>query len=127
MMQIGEPFASRLRQIREARDMTQRQLAEAAKLSQKTVSALEQGVSQPAWLTVVALADALQVDIRAFLPQSRRELPTKRGRGRPRKRVEPTKGKPGDVVTVQVFDPPRKELGIVNYRISDAPHKERTS
>jgi transcriptional regulator with XRE-family HTH domain len=96
-------FAGRLKELREAAGLTQKQLAEKAGMGQRTVSTLEQGLSEPVWSTAIALAEALGVDLRAFLeqpaavpapkrgrpPKAAAELPAeeapKRPRGRPRK------------------------------------------
>jgi transcriptional regulator with XRE-family HTH domain len=60
------PFAARLKALREARGLTQKQLAERADLHLGAVFKLEQGKREPAWSTVLALAEALGVDCRAF-------------------------------------------------------------
>jgi transcriptional regulator with XRE-family HTH domain len=60
-------FAARLRALREAANLTQAQLAERAGLHLHGITKLEQGDREPAWATVLALADALGVDCRAFV------------------------------------------------------------
>jgi transcriptional regulator with XRE-family HTH domain len=89
--------------MRERRGWTQ-QLAERAGIARATVADLEQQRYAPTWPTVVALAEALGADCRAFLeapaaapepkrgrpPKASTELPVepmrKRPPGRPRKR-----------------------------------------
>jgi transcriptional regulator with XRE-family HTH domain len=82
-MGVGE----RLRELREAKGLSQAQLAEIANVPQKTISNVEQGVSDnPAWKTMLALAEALGVDCTALVTAEREDAePTSRRRGRPRK------------------------------------------
>jgi transcriptional regulator with XRE-family HTH domain len=76
-------FGARLRELRLAAGMTQRELARAARSSQRAISHYEQGLRQPKWESVQALADALGTDVSAFRqpPARVRKVP----RGRPRK------------------------------------------
>src|SRR5262245_38289983 len=87
-MENGEPrFARRLKELREAAGLTQQQLGERAGMHKLSVAKLEQGLREPSWATVQALADALGVSCEAF-----REEPgpaTEAQRGRPRKAVTP--------------------------------------
>ena len=76
-------FAGRLKEIRERAGLSQKQLAEQAGVGQRTISHLEQGVQEPVWSTLLAIAKALGVECTAFLeePAARPET----GRGRPPK------------------------------------------
>lgn len=80
-------FAALLRQLREARGLTQEALAHAAGLHQKAISHLEQGINLPTMTTAFALADAMGIDINEF--RKAEDFPTRkikpRGRGRPAK------------------------------------------
>jgi transcriptional regulator with XRE-family HTH domain len=95
-------FAARLKTLREAAGLTQKQLAEKAGVAQRTVSSLEQGLYEPVWSTVLALARALAVPVQAFVPeeddqgegQGATTPPVKQGRGRPRKDIASTEEKP---------------------------------
>ena len=93
-------FARRLRELREQAGLTQQQLGERAGMHKLTVAKLEQGIREPSWATVQALADALGVSCDAFrqepgpAPEPQRGRPRKtapeepvgkRPRGRPRK------------------------------------------
>jgi transcriptional regulator with XRE-family HTH domain len=95
-------FASKLKQLREAAGLSQADLAERAGMNVFGVAKLEQGVREPTWATVQALARALAVSVEAFVvapsagePPGRSRRPTekaadaepvpKRPRGRPRK------------------------------------------
>lgn len=60
------PFARRLKELREAAGLTQKELAEKAGLHLGGVFKLEQGVNEPSWATVRALTRALGVDCKAF-------------------------------------------------------------
>jgi transcriptional regulator with XRE-family HTH domain len=92
-------FARRLKELREQAGLTQQQLAEKAGMHKLTVAKLEQGIREPSWATVQALADALGVNTDAFrqepaaAPEPQRGRPRKappaamtpkRPRGRPR-------------------------------------------
>ena len=59
-------FAKKLKAVREAKGMTQQQVADAAGIHRLSVAKLEQGVHEPTWATVQALAAALGVDCTAF-------------------------------------------------------------
>jgi transcriptional regulator with XRE-family HTH domain len=69
--------------LREHAGLTQKALAELAGISQRAVSHYEQGLHDPTWTSVVALAEALGVECTAFqeVPASKR----KAKRGRPSK------------------------------------------
>lgn len=83
-------FGARLKQLREQRGLSQKQLADVAGLSQRAVSHWEQGLRQPTWDAVQALCDALGVDCEAFREErsDTETIQSPRPRGRPRK--EPT-------------------------------------
>jgi transcriptional regulator with XRE-family HTH domain len=74
-------FGGRLRQLREAGDLTQEALARAANVSLSTVVKLERGAVKPAWDTVRALARALGVSCQAFEDEADNARP--RGRRKP--------------------------------------------
>src|SRR2546429_6835010 len=79
----AEWFGARLKEIREAAGLTQPQLADRAGMNRFGIAKLEQGVTKPAWETVLALASALGVSCEAFTSApTERERP---GRGRPAK------------------------------------------
>src|SRR5262245_10361830 len=82
-MNAGQ-FGLRLKQLREAAGLTQPQLAEKAGLSKGGIANLEQGIREPAWSTVLLLAEALGVDCRAFQEAPAADVKP-RGRGRPPK------------------------------------------
>jgi transcriptional regulator with XRE-family HTH domain len=60
-------FAERLKRLREAAGLTQPELAGRAGMNRFGVAKLEQGVREPSWGTVQALARALGVDVNAFV------------------------------------------------------------
>jgi transcriptional regulator with XRE-family HTH domain len=76
-------FGRNLRELRERSGLTQAQLAERAGLHPQGVVKLERGEREPAWATVVALAEALDVDCRAFLADLLESASELRRRGRP--------------------------------------------
>jgi transcriptional regulator with XRE-family HTH domain len=78
-------FGARLRELREAAGLSQKALAERAGLSQGAIAHWEQGLREPSWSNVVALAEALGVDCRSFLEPPGKAAKAKRPRGRPRK------------------------------------------
>jgi DNA-binding XRE family transcriptional regulator len=59
-------FGERLKELREAAGLTQAGLAERAGMNRFGVAKLEQGVREPTWATVRALARALSVGCVAF-------------------------------------------------------------
>ncbi len=90
----GNDFGRRLRELREAKGMTQAQLGGCPGLSLGGVRDLEQGRNKPSWETVLALAAALGTDCRAFTAAP--ESGTKpRARGRPKKDGEAVAKKKG--------------------------------
>lgn len=57
------PIRLRLREIREARGLSQRELARRAKVTQSTISLIERGISKGVdFVTLEKLASALEVD-----------------------------------------------------------------
>jgi transcriptional regulator with XRE-family HTH domain len=83
-------FSARLRELRSAAGLTQKDLAESAGVALRTVSSLEQGLYEPVWSTVLALAEALGVGVEAFAAAGAASPggPAPSRRGRPRKREE---------------------------------------
>lgn len=83
-------FGQRLRELREEKGVSRKQLVDLAGLSERAIIKWELGEREPGWFNVLALAHALNVGVEAFavLP-SPTEPP---GRGRPRKAA--TEGKP---------------------------------
>jgi DNA-binding XRE family transcriptional regulator len=63
-----EPFATRLKSLREQAKLTQEQLAERSGLDVGTIRQLEQGTrSNPLWQTVCALARGIEKDVVVFV------------------------------------------------------------
>jgi DNA-binding XRE family transcriptional regulator len=63
-----EPFAERLKKLREQAKLTQAQLADKSGLDVGTVRQLEQGTrTNPQWQTVCALARGLEKEVTAFV------------------------------------------------------------
>ncbi len=96
----AEWFAGRLRELREGKGLTQKELAERTGLTTDGVAKLERSERSPTWETVIALCHALDVEPGEFarepgaIPEPRRGRPRKttpaepapkRPRGRPRK------------------------------------------
>src|SRR5262245_42906719 len=79
-MKVEQRFAGRLRELRERAALSQKELAERVGLTVRQVSRLETEAQKPSWETVVALAEALGVDCRAFLAEPARMPEPKRGR-----------------------------------------------
>jgi transcriptional regulator with XRE-family HTH domain len=91
----GDPsaFGSTLKALREAAAMTQQQLADKAGMHRFGIAKLEQGVRQPSWDTVQALAAALGVDCTAFAAAQPMAQAAKPGRP-PKAPAEPPADKP---------------------------------
>ena len=65
---LDEPFADRLKKLREQAKLTQEQLAEKSGLDVGTIRQLEQGTrTNPQWQTVCALSRGLAKDIVVFV------------------------------------------------------------
>lgn len=62
-MEPQEALGEAVRQLREERGLTQRQLADAADINPTWVSHIESGRTNPAWGTVARLAGALGVPV----------------------------------------------------------------
>jgi transcriptional regulator with XRE-family HTH domain len=60
-------FGPRLRALRQQKGLTQTELAEMAQLHPQTLVKLEAGDREPGWSTLLALADALAVNLQAFV------------------------------------------------------------
>jgi DNA-binding XRE family transcriptional regulator len=85
-------FGAKLKELREAASMTQKQLADGAGVNQRTVSSLEQGRYEPVWSTVQGLCAALGVSCEAF-----NERPAERGpQGRGRPATKKAEGPPAE-------------------------------
>src|SRR4051794_4890690 len=71
MPKRAEPtgFGRRLKELREAAGLTQDGLAEGAGLYKFSVAKLEQGIREPTWSTVLALAKVLGVSVAAFVTE----------------------------------------------------------
>jgi transcriptional regulator with XRE-family HTH domain len=82
-MNAHDHFAGRLKELRIAAGLTQKQLADKAAMSQAGIADLEQGRNKPSWASVLALAAALGVDCRAFQQEPASDV--QQGRGRPAK------------------------------------------
>jgi transcriptional regulator with XRE-family HTH domain len=68
----GGTFAVKLKRLREAAGLSQPELAARAGMNQYGVAKLEQGVREPSWATVQALAAALGVSCEAFMDRPAR-------------------------------------------------------
>jgi len=66
-MKAIEHLGARVRQLREARHLTQESLAEAAGLATKHLQDIERGRTNPTLATLVGLARALGVGIHTLL------------------------------------------------------------
>jgi len=60
-------FGARIRQFRQARGLTQVELAERAGVDRKTISRIENSRFSPSLINVYAIADALDVEARELL------------------------------------------------------------
>lgn len=80
-MMNPEYFPDRLRELREAAGLTQRQLADQIGVKREAVARWEKGGNEPGWTYILALADALKVDCLAFT--SKPTTTAQRGPGRP--------------------------------------------
>lgn len=77
----AEWFGGRLRELREAKGLTQKELAERTGVTKDGIAKLERGERGPTWETVIALCQTLDVDVGQFAKQ-------------PAERPEPQRGRP---------------------------------
>lgn len=78
---MSNQFGTKLRELRTAAGMTQKELAEKSGRPQNTISQWENGSIEPAWSAVMDLAAALGVSCEAFrTPTDPPPEPPKRGR-----------------------------------------------
>ena len=75
-------FATRLRELRQAAGLTQKQLAEKSGLHQRSISHYEQGLVDPSLPAAQAIAAALGVTVLAFDEPAKPIRPARRGRPR---------------------------------------------
>ncbi|MHB1424537.1 MAG: helix-turn-helix domain-containing protein [Gemmataceae bacterium] len=80
-------FGQRLRELREAKGMSRKQLAESMELSERAVIQWELGEREPGWFNVLALCTALGVECTALTIEPK-DAPAPE-RGRPRKTPAP--------------------------------------
>lgn len=76
-------FGVRLKELREAAGMTQGQLADLAGMNMFGIAKLEQGLRDPGWSTVLAIAAALKVTPNEFITVGDEAYPNPAPRGRP--------------------------------------------
>jgi transcriptional regulator with XRE-family HTH domain len=115
-------FAGRLRVLREAAGLTQQQLAEKAGFYKFTIAKFEQGIQEPTWPTVLALAAALGVDCRAFQAgNDGTEEQPRRGPGRPPKVKAKAAGEEAGTVEAETEPSPRQpsRQGAEKVEMSD--------
>ena len=62
-MEPQEALGQAIRQLRQERALTQRQLADAADVNETWISHIEAGRTNPAWGTVARVASALNVTV----------------------------------------------------------------
>jgi transcriptional regulator with XRE-family HTH domain len=76
----SKQFGARVKELREAAGLSQKDLAEKIGKTVRTVSRLETGVQEATWPIVLDLARALGVDCRAFQEAPAVQQEPKRGR-----------------------------------------------
>lgn len=62
-------FGQRLKEFRKDRKLTQAELAKLSNLSRTNVANYEQEIVEPRFRNVVAIADALEVDVEYLIPE----------------------------------------------------------
>jgi transcriptional regulator with XRE-family HTH domain len=99
----AEWFAGRLRELREAAGLTQQQLAERAGMAWRTITHLEGGDRKPSWETVLALCQALSVEVGEFAKEPTAQYEPRRGR--------PPKGIAAEPAAKRSRGRPKKTIG----------------
>jgi len=126
-------FAGRLRELREARGLTQEQLAAAAHMARIGIAQLEGNDRWPAWQTVIALCEALGVTPNDFIVEPTKRLAAtageaKRPRGRPRQaaQVADEPAPPQTAASDAAADPAPKKPGRGGQKGKKAGAKARS-
>jgi transcriptional regulator with XRE-family HTH domain len=78
----AEWFAGRLRELREGKSLTQKELAERTGLTTDGVAKLERSERSPTWETVIALCRALGAEPSDFAREPAAQSEPRRGRPR---------------------------------------------
>src|SRR5579872_3595433 len=107
----AEWFAGRLRELREAKGLTQKELAERTGLTTDGIAKLERADRSPTWETVIALCRALRVEVGEFAKEPG-ALPEPR-RGRPKKARPEGTGGSGEKGPKRPRGRPRRSDGTV--------------
>ena len=68
-----EYVISSIRRIRKAKNMSQLELSVKANMSQSFLANLETGKKEPSAMTLIRIADALEVSPRDFFPESKND------------------------------------------------------
>ncbi len=89
---VERSFAEALKRLREAAGLSQPELAERAGMNRFGIAKLEQGVREPSWSTVLALAKALGVSLDTFRPDD----DASGSQAQPKKAGRPRKPTPDD-------------------------------
>jgi transcriptional regulator with XRE-family HTH domain len=108
----GDFFGLRLKELREGAGLSQAELAASAKLTRDGVSQLEQGRRRPSWDTVLALAEALGVDCRAFHDPPAADLAVRKP-SQPPKVVSPAETTPKKIGPIPASELSTDEIPIV--------------
>jgi transcriptional regulator with XRE-family HTH domain len=118
-----EPFAARLKRLRQQANLTQEQLAEKSALDVGTIRQLEQGNrTNPQWQTVCALARGLAVHVFVFVGTEDWQPPESEEERRKREQPEKRHIIEADIVTRL------EELGhLFNRRIDQKRRTQMTS
>jgi len=86
---VASGFSKRLKQLREQAGLSQQDLADRADMHRFGIAKIEQGLREPSWATVQALAKALGTNCLAFVDEDDAEEPANLSPpgkpGRPRK------------------------------------------
>ena len=81
-MEPQEALGQAIRQLRQERALTQRQLADAADVNETWISHIEAGRTNPAWGTIARVAAALNVTISELAARAEQLADASAGRGR---------------------------------------------
>lgn len=73
-MMSKEDYGNRIRAEREARDLTQKQMAELSAISMTTLGRIERGLQYPTIENLYAIAKTLKMAVWEFMPPSEGEV-----------------------------------------------------
>lgn len=112
MHKTGFTFGEKIRQIREKKSLTMKEVAEKAGVSESLISQIERNKVSPALDTLLAIVDVLDIDLEYLFSAFKRERAVKLVRKAERRKISTPKalyerlsqaGEPGDAHCIEAY------------------------